>query len=142
MDAAITTTPQMHADTLIAAEIGRQDRMWGETNDRADIAKGQLFYAAAAQIDFLVLAHAVDLDGQHAFTREEALEIAQHAVFPEDWGGFRDYGSDVANLVVVAAYIRQEIVRRIRNGESTYRAPRNVEAQPYAESCKPNVIEP
>lgn len=48
MDDAITTTPQMQADNLIAAEIGRQDRMWGDTNDRADISQGQLLQAGVA----------------------------------------------------------------------------------------------
>ncbi|GAB6995241.1 hypothetical protein JQ593_22635 [Bradyrhizobium viridifuturi] len=138
MDDAITTTPQMQADNLIAAEIGRQDRMWGDTNDRADISQGQLLQAGVAQLDFIYLATRQG----HIWTREEALKLAEQAVFPKDWGGFRDYGSDVANLVVAAAYIRQEIVRRIRNGESTFRSSRNVETQPYAESCKPNVIEP
>ncbi|PCL27609.1 hypothetical protein CPZ20_15625, partial [Lacticaseibacillus rhamnosus] len=99
MDDAITTTPQMQADNLIAAEIGRQDRMWGDTNDRADISQGQLLQAGVAQLDFIYLATRQG----HIWTREEALKLAEQAVFPKDWGGFRDYGSDVANLVVAAA---------------------------------------
>lgn len=123
------------ADNLILGEISRQDRMWGETNERADISQGQLYYAAMAQID---LVHSKEI----GYPAGEALDNAREEFFPSDWGGFRDYGSDVANLVVAAAYLRQEIVRRIRNGESTFRAPRDTATQPYHESCKPNTVEP
>lgn len=121
-------------DSLIAAEIGRQDRMWGETNDRADISKGQLFHAAQAQILFLDLLAAGN-------SKEDAVMICLEQVYPPDWSGFRDYGSGIANLVVAAAYLRQEIVRRIRNGESTFRSSRDPVAQPYT-ADQPNVIEP
>lgn len=132
MFASSTDFAKAKADELIAGEIGRQDRMWGDTNERADIAKGQLFRAGLAQ---MIATHnrAIGIPG--AFEKPPA-------VFPSDWGGFRDYGSDVANLVVAAAYIRQEIVRRIRNGESTERKSRDVATQPYAPDCRPAVIEP
>lgn len=122
------------ADELIAAEIGRQDRMWGATNERVDISRGQLFKAAVAQQDLLLLKEA-------GFTDEGAEFAARGRLYPKDWSGFRDYGSDVANLVVAAAFIRQEIVRKIRNGESTFRSSRDSAAQPY-EADQPNVIEP
>lgn len=123
------------ADELIAAEVARQDRMWGAENERADISNRQLHLAALAQLDFLELR-------ESGRTNEEALHMAKGFFFPDDWGGFRDYGSAVANLVVAAAYIRQEIARRVRAGESTHRTSRNVETQPYNENCKPSVIEP
>lgn len=123
------------ADNLILAEIAKQDAMWGETNERADISKGQLYYAAMSQIDIV---HSLEVAG---FDSEYAVQTAQE-FFPPDWGGLRDYGSGVANLVVAAAYLRQEIVRRIRNGESTYRAPRDPVTQPYNPNCTPNPVEP
>lgn len=125
------------ADELIAAEIARQDRMWGEQNERADISRGQLFHAALSQLDLLDLKVAFNLPSEEA-----VMTVLDMGTFPKDWGGFRDYGSDIANLVVAAAYIRQEITRKLKNGESTYRAPRNPETQPYDGSCTPAVIEP
>lgn len=123
------------ADELIANEIARQDRMWGEANERADSSKRQLMHAAMAQLDLLDLKHM----GENS---ESAVEIVKEMTYPQDWGGFRDYGSDVANLVVASAYLRQEIKRLIANGESTHRASRNPETQPYQGSDQPAVIEP
>lgn len=121
------------ADELIKSEIARQDRMWGAFNERTDISDGQLFDAGHAQL-WLVMSKA---DGA---SPENALRSAQ-CLYPEDWGGFRDYGSDVANLVVAVAFLRQEIKRRIMNGEDTTRTSRNPETQPYT-GDQPNVIEP
>lgn len=123
------------ADELIANEIARQDRMWGEANERADSSQRQLMHAAMAQLDLLDLKHM----GENS---ESAVEIVKEMTYPEDWGGFRDYGSDVANLVVASAYLRQEIKRLIANGEGTHRASRNPETQPYQGSDQPAVIEP
>ena len=69
--------------------------------------------------------------------RERAFDLARRELFPADWGGFRDYGSDIANLAVVGAYVENEIKRRLLNGESTYRAPRQPD-QVYDGSCQPN----
>lgn len=120
-------TPEaIKADHLISTEIAKQNRMWGEHNERADSTKGQLFHAALAQLDLL------DLKQQFSLSSEEAINtVIDLGTYPRDWSGFRDYGSDIANLVVAAAYIRQEIVRKLRNGESDYRAPRT---QPYDEA--------
>jgi hypothetical protein len=41
--------------------------------------------------------------------------------YPADWSGFRDQGSDVANLVTAAAYLQQEIARRLSLGEASFR---------------------
>jgi GNAT superfamily N-acetyltransferase len=115
------------ADELIAAEIAKQDRMWGAENDRADASKGQLFDAACAQMAALRWRQGGDAG---AFDTVPSF-------FPEDWGGFRDYGSDIANLVVAAAYIRQEIARKLRAGECFERLARTA-AQPYNTACVPN----
>lgn len=108
------------ADKLIATEVAIQDRMWGDTNDRADSTNNQLMDAAIAQ-QVLVKAK---LEGEDP---KEAL-LQGSSFYPPDWDGFRDYGSTVANLVVAAAYIRSEIKRRILMGEDTTRAKRD---QPY-----------
>ena len=119
------------ADELIAAEIARQGRMWGVERD--DTTQGELQQAAFAQLDFLRRRQRGDHD---------ALVVANFAYYPASWCGFRDYGSDVANLVVAVAYLRNEIARKIRAGESTERTSRNVVEQPYCELNQPNVIEP
>lgn len=110
------------ADELIAGEITRQDKMWGAANERADSTKGQLFDAGLSQA--LALKQR-QLGVPDAFDRPGPF-------YPVDWSGFRDYGSDVANIVVVIAFLRQEVKRKIANGEDTTRKSRNVEAQPYS----------
>jgi hypothetical protein len=110
------------ADALIAVEIAKQDAMWGIANERTDSSKGQLLQAALAQLD---ATHAREITGDiHAFE-------STPYTYPSDWSGFRDYGSTIANLVVTAAFIRQEIKRRLGNGESTLRKSRNYETHPY-----------
>jgi hypothetical protein len=119
------------ADIFIAAEIGRQDRMWGVSNDRADSTKGQLFDAARAQLSGLA-------------TRRAGLYGAFDVVppmYPDGWSGFRDYGSDVANIVVAIAYLRQEAKRLITGGADTTRTSRDPQAQPYAGTDQPAVME-
>lgn len=112
------------ADELINAEIARQDKMWGVSNDRADASSGQLLRAALAQ------GAAIDRvnNGQD---REAAFTDARSEFYPVEWSGFRDYGSDPANLAVMAAYVRQEIKRRIAAGESIERTSRDPATQPY-----------
>lgn len=102
------------ADFLIQGEIERQDRMWGAMNERADISRGQLMRAGMAQ---LMALHNKTIGFPEAFG-------APPPVFPSDWSGFRDYGSDVANLVVAVAFLRQEIKRKIMAGEDTTRLSR------------------
>jgi hypothetical protein len=109
------------ADELILAAVAGQDRMWGIANVRADSSKGQLLAAGLAQATALY-------DRRLGVSDSFA---AAPAMYPDDWSGFRDYGSDVANLVVAVAFMRQEIKRLIANGESTYRKPRDPVAQPY-----------
>lgn len=138
--AAPVHVPVELADQLIAAEIAKQDGMWGETNERADASKSQILRAATAQCVALSLSQnfaALWPGGNRAEQRVEAFNKAKHDFYPTDWSGFRDYGSDVANMVVAAAYLRNEIKRRIRNGESTYRAPRDAKTQPYDPATTP-----
>jgi hypothetical protein len=109
------------ADELIATEVAGQDVMWGAANERADSSQGQLLAAGLAQLEAL----RVRRDG-----REDAFDYVP-PVYPHDWSGFRDYGSDVANLVVAAAFLRQEIKRLIASGADTTRLRRDQVKQPY-----------
>lgn len=104
------------ADSLIATEVAIQDRMWGDANERADSTHNQLIDAARAQLA---------LTRMRLYGESSAYAVAcASGLYPPDWNGFRDYGSNVANLVVVAAYIRSEIKRRILFGEDTTRTKR------------------
>jgi hypothetical protein len=118
------------ADTLIFQEIDRQDAMWGVTNNRADTKDGQLMLAGMAQLDALF----DRLNGE-----PDAFASAPE-IYPPDWSGFRDYGSDVANLVVAAAFIRQEIQRKIAAGEDTHRKSRDPVQQPYAKDQPATIL--
>ena len=104
------------ADAMIEREVEIQDRMWGDANERADAKGNQLLYAGLAQV-ILVLSK---LEGD---TPEQAL-VEGAEFYPKDWNGFRDYGSNAANLVVAAAFIRSEIKRRVLLGEDLTRAKR------------------
>jgi hypothetical protein len=100
-------------DELVSAELAKQNQ-WGCINERADTSQGQLFHAGIAQIDAL-------------FDRQNGIEDAfsePPAVYPEDWSGFRDYGSDIANLVVGVAFLTQEIKRKLIADEDYTRLAR------------------
>lgn len=116
MTAYEQTNAGRDADNLIATEVAIQDRMWGDANERADASGNQMMTAAMAQLVLLQRKIAGD-------PSDEAVKLAQE-FYPPDWNGFRDYGSNVANLVVAAAFIRSEIKRRILAGEDTTRAKR------------------
>lgn len=105
------------ADELIAGEVAIQDKMWGIGNDRADAVKGQMQDSAMAQIGVVALK-------RQGVSSEVAVRLCYDDFYPKDWDGFRDYGSDVANLVVAAAYLRNEIKRKIGAGEDTTRLKR------------------
>jgi hypothetical protein len=119
------------ADELITAELAKQNQMWGSSNERADVAKGQLFHAAMAQQDAL---WARQLGETNAFAEPPCI-------FPEDWSGFRDYGSDIANLVVSIAYLTQEVKRKLMNGEDYTRTSRTPDQAYRPETGLPNLIE-
>lgn len=123
-DATVSTAANFkacgeHADYLIAKEIAGQDKMWGVSNERNDSSRGQLLSAGLSQ------AWAVDAV-RHGVPADEAFGPPP-PYYPEDWSGFRDYGSEVSNLVVAAAFLRQEIKRLIAKGEPTTRTPRKPE---------------
>jgi hypothetical protein len=115
------------AKTLIDTEMMKQDQMWGVANERADVSKQQLMKAASAQI---ILVGKREQDGIVPGSEQEQqlVEFVRQMVYPEDWDGFRSYGSAIANLVVAAAYLQQEIKRRIAAGESLERTSRT---KPY-----------
>lgn len=110
------------ADQMIAKEVAGQDKMWGPANERTDSANGQLLAAGVAQAAALLdrRVHGSPIDYRTPPT-----------IYPSDWSGFRDYGSDVANLVVAVAYLRQEIKRLVANEADTTRLTRNEANQPY-----------
>ncbi len=110
------------ADDIIAGEVARQDAMWGRSNERADSSKGQLLNAGVSQAVALI------------YRREghtNSFTDGKPEFYPSDWSGFRDYGSDVANLAVAAAFIRQEMKRLIADGADTTRKSRDPATQPY-----------
>lgn len=109
------------ADEIIAKEVSGQDKMWGVANERTDANNGQLLGAGLTQLGALFERRAGNPD---AFATPSTS-------YPADWSGFRDYGSDVANLAVAAAFIRQEMKRLIAAGADTTRTSRNVATQPY-----------
>lgn len=119
------------ADDIIRGEVERQDKMWGIVNERADSSNGQLLAAGLSQ------AHAL------YWRRNGSLNSFDHPApcYPPDWSGFRDYGSDVANLAVAAAFLRQEIKRLVAEGADTTRKSRDPVAQPYV-GDQPNVQTP
>jgi len=110
------------ADEIIAKEVSGQDKMWGVANERTDANSGQLLAAGVSQ--------AYALLGKRAGQGVKAFE-SPPPFYPSDWSGFRDYGSDVANLAVAAAFLRQEMKRLIAAGADTTRTSRNVATQPY-----------
>ncbi len=105
---------------LVAAEMEGQDRMWGPTNERADATKGQLMHAAMAQ-----------LSGLDVKLETGAFPPEPPTIYPQGWAGFRDYGSNVANLVVAVAFLSQEIKRRLIAREDTTRLSRDQAKQAF-----------
>ena len=125
MPASLETSPALiageRADEIIAKEVAGQDKMWGVANERTDADSGQLLAAGLAQLEALFLRR----------SGETTAFDTPPTSYPSDWSGFRDYGSDVANLAVAAAFIRQEMKRLIATGAATTRTARNPETQPY-----------
>lgn len=113
------------AQDAYEGELARQDRMWGEINQRADISNRQLLRAGAASLDAAMV-------GPLTLTPD---------IYPKDWSGFRDYGSEFSNLGVAVAFLIQRMRQLVRDGESTFRSSRDVATQPYL-ADQPAVIEP
>lgn len=118
---------KVKAEELIAAEVERQADMWGSGNGRADVSNGQLHRAAIAQLISL-FDKQCGIDIKNAFDKEDSFW------FPQEWSVLHDYGSDIANLVVAAAYITQEIRRKLRAGEDTTRTAPEADQEKAAES--------
>lgn len=118
-------------DELLTAELAKQNQMWGHLNERADVSQDQLLHAGIAQLDALF----DRLNGDPT-----AFDEAP-AVYPIDWSGFRDYGSNVANIIVAAAFLLQDAKRRILNGEDTTRTSRRPDQAYNAATGLPNPIE-
>ncbi|MEE9481910.1 hypothetical protein [Methylobacterium ajmalii] len=111
----------VRAEQLVADEVLRQVAMWGPNNERSDVDQGELMRAGMAQ---LVCLGARQSGNPQAFDKLPGI-------YPRTWSGFRDYGSDIANLVVAAAFIQQEIARKLLLGEDATRLPRDRTTQPY-----------
>jgi hypothetical protein len=116
------------ADAIIAKEVAGQDKMWGVANDRADSSQGQLLSAGLAQAYALWARR----DNGTPITADDVPSC-----YPKDWTGFRDYGSDIANLAVASAFFRQEIKRLLSEGADTTRLTRDQAAQPYGAATQP-----
>jgi hypothetical protein len=120
-DAMIGDYNNVKADRLVNAEVQNQNRMWGPTYERADSNNRELMLAGISQL--------VALDMKQR--GDKAAFSVPPLGYPETWSGFRDYGSDIANLVVAAAFLHQEIARKLRAGEDYIRTPRDPKSQPY-----------
>jgi hypothetical protein len=106
------------ARELIDAEVAVQNKMWEDDNARADCKDSQLMRAAMASLDLVAIKEFSKLESH------TAVKIAKDDFYPEDWSGFRDYGTKIANLVVAAAFIENEIKRCLAEGQDWTRAKR------------------
>lgn len=128
------TAARVTARGLIDSEVATQAKMWGSDNSRADCMGGELLQGAmSSQLLTLVKA-----DPGFGGSPQEAENIAREMFYPKNWSGFRDYG-DTYNLVVAAAFLENEIARRIANGDDYSRKPRAPEQAYKAETGLPIV---
>lgn len=107
-----------YALKLIKGEYDKQVELWGD--DRDDSDNGEMAQAAMAQIGIAIMRDVGVADAA-------AVSSAEEQYFPDEWTGLRNYspdGSNVANLVVAAAYLQNEIKRRLKNGEDPRRVIR------------------
>lgn len=103
---------------LVRTELNVQMRMWGKNNERADSVNREMMDAAMAQLDLVKIKSA-------GLRSREATKIAHEDFYPQNWDGFRDYGTDSANLAVAAAYLVSEIARLLLSGKDYERAARD-----------------
>lgn len=127
-------TARETARNLIDSEVATQQKMWGEDVVRVDCADGQLVQAAQASCLLTMLKADVGFVG----TAQQAEKLAADAFYPANWSGFRDYG-DTYNLVVAAAFLQNEIARRVFVGDDYSRKPRAPEQVYNAETGLPAV---
>lgn len=116
-DAVSYAEAQAITRRLVDVEFAVQCKMWDEENGRADSAKGELMSGAMTALDLIALKRA-------GLASSTAVKIAAADFYPENWSGFRDYGSDVANLVVANAFILSEITRLVALGADRTRLSR------------------
>jgi hypothetical protein len=125
------TEAETKALELVLGEIGLQNKMWGQQNERADVTRGQLFAAGFAQLEATF---------DHRFDMEWAFKEIPDC-YPKDWSGFRSYGGDIPNIVVGVAFLVQEIKRLLMNGEDPTRLARTADQTYNAATGLPNAIE-
>jgi hypothetical protein len=120
---AASQTAAEFVDQIIAREAETQVAMWGA--ERPDNKSNELL-AAAVTTAVAVAGARGAIEVPPAPTREEVFAKAQESFYPRNWSpnAFRDYGSDFANLAVVAAYIRNQMTIMFMNGEDTKRSKR------------------
>ncbi|WP_029081157.1 hypothetical protein [Bradyrhizobium sp. th.b2] len=114
---------------MIMAELALQNGMWGEANERSDIQNGQLFDAGSAKA---------------MKDRRKANADAFHvvpAIYPQDWSGFRSYGTDIPNGVVGVCFMIQEIKRLLMDGVDPTRLARRPDQKYNPETGLPNIAE-
>jgi hypothetical protein len=125
------------ADRLIASEIATQDKMWDRDNSAADYSNGELMHAAQASTFLSILQAGAEGPLNDAETAY-AENLAKNAFYPETWSGFRDYGK-VYNLIVAAAFLRNQAKLMIAAGEDYARKPRKPDQTYNAETGLPLV---
>jgi hypothetical protein len=128
------TEARQIADSLIAGESSTQVKMWGDDN-RPDAANNELVFAAMSSTMLTILQGAPGYTAEH---EPKAVQVARDAFYPANWSGFRDYG-DTYNLVVAAAFLQNEIARRVFVGDDYSRKPRAPEQVYNAETGLPAV---
>jgi hypothetical protein len=116
---------------LVLGELGLQNGMWGQHNERSDISKGQLFAGGFAQLEATF---------DRRFEYEGAFKEIPDC-YPQDWSGFRSYGGDIPNIVVGVAFFIQEIKRLLMKGEDPTRLARQPDQKYNPETGLPKTIE-
>jgi hypothetical protein len=117
-------------DELVSAELAKGSQVWGRLNERSDVSNGELMHAGMGQLDAL-------FDRQNG--EPDAFD-APAAIYPEGWSGFRDYGSDIANIVVAVAFLTNEIKRKLIADEDYTRLARGSDQVYRPETGLPNTI--
>lgn len=114
-------------DQMIEKEVNVQIAMWGASRLKSSINSSQLLSAAIASASAIWADRTMP---EEPGGRVAAFEVAKENYYPSDWDptAFRDYGSDVANLIVAIALLRNQVLDMVSNGEDTTRSRRG---EPY-----------
>lgn len=124
------------ADELISGEVTTQDKMWDRDNSAADYSNGELMHAAQASTFLAILQN--DNPPLSEAQLDHCVKLSRDAFYPDTWSGFRDYGP-VYNLIVAAAFLRNQAKLLIANGGDYARKPRQPEQAYNAETGLPRV---